>query len=426
MVDGIGRHLAFTLAAFCHAPHWSAILNQYGGYSSVAERRSVAADVVGSKPTSRPNFLSPPRRLSCSRDRRTVPLPSPDSKIQMAPKTPRAEPISAQAPAPPNLFAGTSGWAYPTWKPGFYPADVLALRSKFLHRTMRRDSTRSRSTTPSAPACTPPSSSPTGSNAVPPTFRFSFKAPAADHALQPPARLRRHVAEFLQALEPMPANPASSAFILFQFPPNFKADLDRLACLSLARRRSRGQPVLPSPSSSATTPGSPNPGLRFACQPQRSRPLRRGKRQPRHAGGPSRGGPLPASVSAATAATPQPELEASRARFTALATTRTVYAYFKPRGRTDRRTERQRSSSRPRPPDGRRIRSQRPSTRGASSTNGHLQTIFGNFLPRPIALPVSSHAAQLVEVSPGTGSQIASQVLCQCHWQPAWRCAPAA
>jgi hypothetical protein len=30
----------------------------YGGYSSVAERRSVAADVVGSKPTSRPNLLS--------------------------------------------------------------------------------------------------------------------------------------------------------------------------------------------------------------------------------------------------------------------------------------------------------------------------------------------------------------------------------
>src|ERR1700733_9491348 len=32
-------------------------LQQYGGYSSVAERRSVAADVVGSKPTSRPKLL---------------------------------------------------------------------------------------------------------------------------------------------------------------------------------------------------------------------------------------------------------------------------------------------------------------------------------------------------------------------------------
>ena len=26
------------------------------------------------------------------------------------------------------LFAGTSGWAYPTWKPGFYPAKLPARR----------------------------------------------------------------------------------------------------------------------------------------------------------------------------------------------------------------------------------------------------------------------------------------------------------
>ena len=30
-------------------------LSLYGGYSSVAERRTVAPDVVGSTPTSRPN-----------------------------------------------------------------------------------------------------------------------------------------------------------------------------------------------------------------------------------------------------------------------------------------------------------------------------------------------------------------------------------
>jgi hypothetical protein len=48
--------------------------------------------------------------------------------------------------------------------------------------------------------------------------------------------------------------------------------------------------------------------------------------------------------------------------------------------------------------------------------NGHLQSIFGNFLPRHNALPVP--VAQLVEVSPARGSQISSQVLCECHWQP--------
>jgi hypothetical protein len=38
-------------------------LKHYGGYSSVAERRSVAADVVGSKPTSRPNDPPPQQQL---------------------------------------------------------------------------------------------------------------------------------------------------------------------------------------------------------------------------------------------------------------------------------------------------------------------------------------------------------------------------
>ena len=48
--------------------------------------------------------------------------------------------------------------------------------------------------------------------------------------------------------------------------------------------------------------------------------------------------------------------------------------------------------------------------------NGHLQTIMGNYLRRVNDLP--SPEAQLVEVSPATDNQIASQVLCHCHWQP--------
>ncbi len=49
-------------------------------------------------------------------------------------------------------------------------------------------------------------------------------------------------------------------------------------------------------------------------------------------------------------------------------------------------------------------------------SNPHLQTIFGNFLPRPNHLPAAS--AELIEVSPATLNQISSQVLCHCHWQP--------
>jgi uncharacterized protein len=45
-------------------------------------------------------------------------------------------------------------------------------------------------------------------------------------------------------------------------------------------------------------------------------------------------------------------------------------------------------------------------------SNGHLQTIVGNFLPRP-ALQIPT-TAETVEVDPTDGSRI----LCHCHWQP--------
>jgi uncharacterized protein len=49
-------------------------------------------------------------------------------------------------------------------------------------------------------------------------------------------------------------------------------------------------------------------------------------------------------------------------------------------------------------------------------SNGHLQTIAGNYFSRVDILPPPED--QLVEVSPATANQIASRVLCHCHWQP--------
>ena len=49
-------------------------------------------------------------------------------------------------------------------------------------------------------------------------------------------------------------------------------------------------------------------------------------------------------------------------------------------------------------------------------SNGHLQTIFGNSLPRENHLPAP--VRELVEVAPAASDQPASQVLCLCHWQP--------
>ena len=48
-------------------------------------------------------------------------------------------------------------------------------------------------------------------------------------------------------------------------------------------------------------------------------------------------------------------------------------------------------------------------------TNGHAQTIAGNVLPRPNQLP--GPVQVLVEVTPSRGMQIASKVMCECHWQ---------
>jgi predicted alpha/beta-fold hydrolase len=49
-------------------------------------------------------------------------------------------------------------------------------------------------------------------------------------------------------------------------------------------------------------------------------------------------------------------------------------------------------------------------------SNNHLQTILGNFLPRSNHLPQPTE--EVVEVSPAAGEEIASRVLCLCHWQP--------
>ena len=45
-------------------------------------------------------------------------------------------------------------------------------------------------------------------------------------------------------------------------------------------------------------------------------------------------------------------------------------------------------------------------------SNGHIQTIIGNFLPRPAFLLPT--VAEAIEVDPSDGSR----VLCHCHWQP--------
>src|ERR1700722_9686601 len=135
----------------------SAIIPVYGGYSSVAERRSVAADVVGSKPTSRPKLL---KSSDCG------------STLPRVPKSPT--PVPATAPKSlARLYAGTSGWAYPTWKPEFYPAGTPA--KKFLEfYASQLTSVEVNYTFRALPTAKILES---WLAATPPEFRFSFKAP---------------------------------------------------------------------------------------------------------------------------------------------------------------------------------------------------------------------------------------------------------
>lgn len=131
---------------------------------------------------------------------------------------------SSLAPSPPNLFVGTSGWAYPSWKPGFYPKDVPA-RSFLPFYASQLTSVEVNYTFRTLPS---PEQMEGWLAAVPPGFQFSFKAP---QRITHFARLRECTGEveaLLLCLAPaLAANKLGP--LLFQLPPNFRADTDRLA-----------------------------------------------------------------------------------------------------------------------------------------------------------------------------------------------------
>jgi uncharacterized protein YecE (DUF72 family) len=142
------------------------------------------------------------------------------------PRAPKFTPVAASelAPSPRNLYAGTSGWAYPTWKPGFYPADVPS--RAFLHNYASRltsvEVNYTFRTLPTEPQLQG------WLDATPPGFRFSFKAPQSITHFQRLRGCKAAIAEFLATIEPArTANKLGP--LLFQLPPNFVADPKRLA-----------------------------------------------------------------------------------------------------------------------------------------------------------------------------------------------------
>ena len=123
-----------------------------------------------------------------------------------------------------GLFAGTSGFAYPNWKPSFYPAEVPA--SGFLEYYARRlNSVEINYTFRRLPAATTLQS---WVQATPAGFRFAVKAHMKiTHVLR-----LRNAAEFTEvffrAIDPLRATRRLGP-VLFQLPPQMRCDLTLLS-----------------------------------------------------------------------------------------------------------------------------------------------------------------------------------------------------
>jgi uncharacterized protein YecE (DUF72 family) len=118
-----------------------------------------------------------------------------------------------------QLYAGTSGWAYPSWKPDFYPAKLAqakflphyatrlnAVEVNFTFRQLLKETTAEKwiAETPAA-------------------FRFSVKAHQVITHIKRLQKTEDFVPRFLTAIQPI-AQAGKLGPLLFQLPPNMKAD----------------------------------------------------------------------------------------------------------------------------------------------------------------------------------------------------------
>lgn len=130
--------------------------------------------------------------------------------------------VSAQAST--RIYAGTSGWAYPTWKPDFYPAKTPA--RKFLEfYASQLTSVEVNYTFRALPTIKTLEG---WLAATPSNFRFSFKAPQRITHFKRLRDCEADLTQFLAALEPV-HHSGKLGLLLFQLPPNFKADPALLA-----------------------------------------------------------------------------------------------------------------------------------------------------------------------------------------------------
>jgi uncharacterized protein YecE (DUF72 family) len=119
-----------------------------------------------------------------------------------------------------RFFSGTSGWAYPTWKPEFYP-EKLAQKKFLSHYATRLNTVEVNFTFRQLVKET------TVQNwlgETPANFRFGVKAHQMITHIKRLKGTEDFVPRFLATIEPLAAA-GKLGPVLFQLPPNLKADL---------------------------------------------------------------------------------------------------------------------------------------------------------------------------------------------------------
>ena len=122
-----------------------------------------------------------------------------------------------------QLFAGTSGWAYPSWKPAFYP-EKLAQKKFLSYYTTRLNTVEVNFTFRQLVKET------TIQNWLqqsPPHFRFGVKAHQVITHIKRLKATEDFVPRFLSTIEPLAAA-GKLGPVLFQLPPNLPADMGLL------------------------------------------------------------------------------------------------------------------------------------------------------------------------------------------------------
>ncbi|MCL6464810.1 MAG: DUF72 domain-containing protein [Acidobacterium ailaaui] len=123
-----------------------------------------------------------------------------------------------------TIYLGSSGWAYSSWKPDFYPQKLSS--KKFLEFYAQRvNSVEVNYTFRALPSASMTQAwlAATGSD-----FRFSFKAPQRITHILRLDGCQESLAAFFRSLQPF-LDAKRMGVVLFQLPPNFPAHPERLA-----------------------------------------------------------------------------------------------------------------------------------------------------------------------------------------------------